>query len=156
MANSTTAATIQEGDPFDYAAYIVYVKRRGGQVNDKIRSLCNDYQELVLQYVEDIAPADLPKWLRGVPTIVNMDNMAVVTGTLALQEVERWAAGRPKPIGAAPTPGTTGVSLADSFSGSIAAEEDTSSSGAISQFSSLEDLLQRRGEKPRGRPVPPL
>lgn len=152
---SEPAPLTGEADPFDYAAYIVYVKRRGTEVNNRIKALCNDYSELVLQHVEDIAPADRPSWLQGVPTVVNMKTMAVITGTEALNQVEKWAAARPKAVGLAPPPGTTGVPLADSFSESLSADNAPDGDDANRPVLSLEDLLRRRGEKTVSQPAPP-
>jgi hypothetical protein len=140
------------GDPLEYAAYIVYAKRKGETpVNNKIKALCGDYQELVLQYVEDIAPADRPSWLRGVPTVVCLPTYAITVGTPALEEIEKWAAGRPKAVGQAAAPGG-GVSLAGGFSAPLAADEDEAD---VNRYSSLEDLLRRRAEGPGGQSAQP-
>lgn len=140
-----------EGDPLEYAAFIVYAKRRGATpVNDRIKALCGDYQqELILQFVEDISLSDRPSWLRGVPTVVRLPSYAITVGTRALEEVEKWAVGRPKAVGQQENaPG--GVPLASSFSDPLAAEEEQD----VSRYTSLEDLLRRRAEGPAGQPGP--
>lgn len=133
------------GDPLDYAAYIVYVKRKGGAINEQLRCLCADYPELVLQHVEDISPQDRPSWLRGVPTVVQLPSYAISVGTPALDQVKTWASKRPKAVGQKAAPGT-GVPLEGSFSAPLAAEGD-----AEIKSSSLEDLLRRRSEGMQGQ-----
>jgi hypothetical protein len=145
-------ASSRDPDPLEYAAFIVYIKRKGSEVNNRLRDLCGDYQELVVQYVEDISPTDRPSWLRGVPTVVKLPSYAITVGTPAFEEVERWAAVRPKGVGQAAAPGT-GVPLAAGFNAPLAAESEND---AASRYSSLEDILRRRAEGPASQPAPPL
>ena len=126
-------------DQLDFAAFIVYLRRKGAGASEELRSLCVDHSELVLQYVEEVDMRGArPEWLKGVPTVVKLPSYEVFTGTGALHAVKTWAAARPKPVGMPPA-SSMGVKL--TLSEQII---DNPDEPVVSKFSSLEELLRER------------
>lgn len=140
----------EDDTPFDYAVFVAYVRKGPStEENQKVRMLCADFPELVVQAVEDIPAQDRPSWLTGTPTVVEMATMRVTRGREALRALEDWAASRPKPVSTDPAGhSATGVSLNESFAPVVADGEDGS---PVRRFASVEDLLQRRAEGPAGK-----
>ena len=79
------AAQVSE-NPLDYLSMIVYV-RRGHPTCEQLVALVSSRMDVLVQDVDNLQ-GDVPPWLRGVPTIVQLPGREVMTGTKAMDTVE--------------------------------------------------------------------
>jgi len=86
-------------DPTDYATFVVYLKR-GSAPCERLRQLCLPHQDVLLQDVAQLKGKP-PSWLVGVPTVVELPDYQVYTGTAALRRVEERLRSRVEGVGAA-------------------------------------------------------
>lgn len=78
------------GNPLDYLSMIVYI-RRGHAACEQLIAKVSDRMDVLVQDV-DTLQGELPPWLRGVPTVVQLPGREVMVGTKAVDAVESLCA----------------------------------------------------------------
>ena len=86
----TSKAQISD-DPLDFVRLVLYV-RRGVPACEHLLAHVSDRMDVLIQDVDSIQ-GDKPPWLRGVPTVVKMPERQVLTGSRAIECVQKEIGG---------------------------------------------------------------
>jgi hypothetical protein len=81
---------VASSDPMDYARFVLYVKR-GPVACEQVVRLASTRQEVIIQDVDTIK-GPKPPWLRGVPTLVELPDYRLHTGTSAIEALRAYIA----------------------------------------------------------------
>lgn len=88
MAQEDTVAQAQISEnPLDYVQLILYVRKGVPACEQLLAQVC-DRMDVLIQDVDNIQ-GDRPPWLRGVPTVVQMPERRVLTGSRAIECVQQ-------------------------------------------------------------------
>ena len=85
-SNETSGKRVSS-DPLAYARYVRYL-RRGHPPCEEILKRVASRQDVVVQDVSQMEPAARPRWLVGVPSLVELPSYALLTGTNALNAIK--------------------------------------------------------------------
>lgn len=149
-------------DPFDYAKYIVYVKR-GVPCCETLREKCLAQHDVLLQDVSQLQTSK-PQWLVGVPTVVELPSYKVYAGSDAIDLITRHCdtaiVGVSAAFGSQQTAGTgigatLGTMDSTDYNMPVAAELDSvplardpryeeSAPETLNKYS-LEEMMRKRG-----------
>lgn len=157
-------------DPMDYAKFVLYLKR-GVPACDRVAALARTRQEVIVQEIDKIASR--PEWLRGVPTLVELPQYALFTGTGAIERLREHIASSIDGIGPSQVCSLGGAAAASAGAGAPLEEleegpaplpggrasvypdpryEDAPTEKKQDMGSTLEDMLRRRSQAEASRP----
>ena len=71
----------------DYATFVLYVKR-GAKACEQLMSIAAKSHDVIIQDVDHLQ-GPRPGWLRGVPSLVRLQDYALFTGTKAIEEMQK-------------------------------------------------------------------
>ena len=146
-------------EPTDYAALVLYYAEHSRPAC-ALREKLLPFNEVILQDVADVPPAQRPTWLTGVPTVVELPAYKIHTGTAAVRFVGAWVASQVSPQVNAAASATARVPAAplDAFDRVPLAADDRYQDSKPPPERTLEEVMrsrqqQQKQQKPSQRPA---
>ena len=135
-------------EPMDYAAFVLYYAENSRPAC-ALREKLLPFNEVILQDVADVPPAQRPVWLTGVPTVVELPAYKIHTGTAAMRFVEFWVASQVSPQVNATASATTRVQAApiEAFDAAPLAADDRYRDSKAPPERTLEEVMRSRQQQ---------